>query len=106
MATVTVKKVVENKSLDPGQDAHWWWNNANYGKAYFLEVVPLEVGSYQTGYNHTTELEITRQWRKFITKETQGSVGVTVSSELEIHYVVKNVGAKTAKYNVLLVEIG
>jgi hypothetical protein len=106
MATVSVTKVLDNKSLDPGKEGHWWWNNAHYGKSYFLEVVPIQVGDYQTGYNHTTELEITRQWRKLISTQSQGSIGVDVAVELEIHYIVKNVGSIPAKFNVQLVEIG
>ncbi|HEU4883816.1 MAG TPA: hypothetical protein VFT45_16270, partial [Longimicrobium sp.] len=105
---VSVFKILDNKSLEPGQEAHWTWNNANYGKSFFLEVLPLDVGSTATGFTHTTELEITRQWRKLITqqKKSSGDIGATGSTELEIHYVVKNVGKITAKYDVHLVQVG
>lgn len=105
MATISRSKIIELKSLDPGKTQHWVWNHAHYGKSYFLDIVPISVGTTATGFNHTTELEITRQWRKFITKEIEGSIGVTVDQELEIHYIVKNIGKIPAVYNVWLVEV-
>lgn len=86
MASVSVVTILQSGSLDPGKTAHHSWNNAPYGKVFVLEVILLDaLGSFQAGYNHTYQAQITKQWRKFITKEKPGSVGVTVDTELEIH---------------------
>ena len=106
MANVTTKTIISNASLDPGKSRHYWWNNAHYGKIYAFEVIPLDAGSYQTGYNHVYEAQITKQWRKFRTWEEQGSVGVKVKSELELHFVVKNIGNKKLIFNIKMVTIG
>lgn len=105
MAYVTVRTIVQNASLNPGQSRHWWWNNARQGRVYVLELIPLPIGDYYSGYNHTSVGEITRQWRRYRTWEVPGSIGVTVRSELEIHFVVKNIGNKKLRYSVKMAEI-
>jgi hypothetical protein len=106
MATVTVVTIVQHASLGPGETKHHWWNNAPYGKVFVLEVLPIAAGTTQTGFDHVYEVEITRQWRKYITKESPGSIGVNVTTELEIHYEVKNVGTKKIEYTVKMAVIG
>ena len=96
MASVTVTKIILTKSLYPNKEANWVWNNAHYGKVYVLEVVPAGIGDYSTGYNHTKELEITRQWRKFISKDNPDAGVIGVATELEIHFTVQNLGNDTA----------
>ena len=106
MANVTTKTILKGASLDPGKTGHWWWNNAHYGKIYVFEVVPLDAGSTQTGYNHVYQAQITKQWRKFRTWEEEGSIGVKVKAELELHYHVKNIGSKKLRFNVKMATIG
>jgi len=106
MATVNVTTIVQNGSLEAGKTAHHWWNNAPWGKVFALEVVPSEIGTTQTGFNHVSEVQITKQWRKFISKEKPGSIGVKVETELELHFEVKNIGTEKANYQVKMAYIG
>ena len=98
MAKVTVRTLGTGMELAPGKSRHHWWNNAPWGKVFGLEVVLLPRAIEPS--KRTYKAEITRQWRVYKRKPN------ILKGELEIHYIVKNIGTMTLKYEVKMATIG
>ena len=103
MGTVSATTISSGNTLDPGKETHRWWNNAT-DDPVLVEVFPQWSGDPSKSVEFVAELEVTRQWRKRIAKDTgTGSLGTKVAYESEIHYVVKNHGSSKATFAVRLV---
>ncbi len=98
MATTKIIKIDTVLSLDPGKSTHRKWNNASPEEAVWsANAMPI----VKTLEAQQMELEVTRLWRKLIVTGSGGSV----TTESEIHYVVKNVGTTKAHFIVFLCVI-
>ena len=91
--------------LAPGQTHSFGWKNVPSAKAYRLDAHPYNPGSYQDGYQNTTQLEVTRFWRRTRQIQTPGSIGVTVEVHNDVCGEIKNVGGYATDYDVVLIAI-
>jgi hypothetical protein len=99
----TVYSLFTFTDLAPGETVAFVWKNLPAGQAYALDARPFYAGSYYEGYNSTTEVEITRVWRRTRSIEKPGSIGVTVEVHNDILAHIKNVGGHKLDCNVSLV---
>jgi hypothetical protein len=99
----TVYKIFSSTGMAPGVTWNFTWNNVPDGKAYAVSADPSYPGSYQEGYASTTELEITRFWRRTRIIQKPGSIGVDVEVHKDVLGQVKNVGGHTLNFDMYLV---
>jgi hypothetical protein len=105
MAAFVVNTKTE-KVLAPGKTGHWKWNNAAPQNAVWsANVVPVMTGDTASGFDEDVSLEVTRVWRRLIVTEEKSSPQsqfANVNVEHEVHYEVKNVGSRSARFVVFL----
>jgi hypothetical protein len=86
-----------DRVLEPGETFVGHWNHAAPAVAVWsVNPVPKSNGSTPTGFNEDARLEVTRFWRRLLINEGQPSSETTI--EHEIYYEIKNIGTKTAKF--------
>ena len=91
--------------LAPGKSYSFSWKNVPAAKAYALDAHPYNPGSYQDGYQNTTQLEVTRFWRRTRQIQKPGDIGVTVEVHNDVCGEIKNVGTYPSDYDVVLIAI-
>jgi hypothetical protein len=91
--------------LAPGATYSFSWKNVPAAKAYRVDAHPYNPGSYQEGYDNTTQLEVTRFWRRTRQVESPGSIGVTVEVHNDVCGAIKNVGNYPADFDVVLIAV-
>ena len=99
----TVYKIFSATGMAPGATWDFTWNNVPSGKAYAVSADPSYPGSTQEGFASTTQVEITRFWRRTRIIEKQGSIGVDVEVHKDILGKIKNVGNHTLNFDMYLI---
>jgi hypothetical protein len=92
MAATVYSNLFTAFDVPPGGKFSFEWRNIPQGKAYAIDAQPYNPGSYQEGYNNTTEVEVTRFWRRTRSIQKQGSIGVTVEVHNDVLGEIKNIG--------------
>jgi hypothetical protein len=90
--------------IGPGETKSWWWNNATpENSVWSANAIPQKTGSSDIGFAQNTQLEVTRLWRVFkVTEKAPPNSQISdLEIETEIHYEVKNLGNKKAKFKIM-----
>ncbi len=97
MPTVSFTHLGQVTAINPGTTHHWWWNNAPAERVWAFSVDAMIPLTIPPSPGDSARVEVTRvEYRE----NYDGS-----RFEKEIHFWIKNTGAKSAKYAIHMATI-